>query len=94
MALAVWLVGPRPRLLGALLWLDAVGLAGYSIVGARIKKTLKLMTATPMRRTDYLLAHGHAVMHIDATGPVRPHKLMDVARILDGELVYNGGELF
>jgi uncharacterized membrane protein YeiH len=33
-ACAVWLVGPRPRLLGALLWLDAVGMAGYSVVGA------------------------------------------------------------
>jgi hypothetical protein len=44
--------------------------------------------------SDYLVAHGHAVMHIDATGPVRPHKLMDVASVVDGELVYNGGELF
>ena len=47
-----------------------------------------------MMVSDYLVAHGHAVMHIDATGPVRPHKLMDIARIMDGELVYNGGELF
>jgi uncharacterized protein (DUF488 family) len=44
--------------------------------------------------SDYLVAHGHAVMHIDATGPLRPHKLMDPARIMGGELVYNGGELF
>jgi uncharacterized protein (DUF488 family) len=47
-----------------------------------------------MMVSDYLVAHGHTVLHIDATGPARPHKLMDVARILDGELVYNGGELF
>jgi uncharacterized protein (DUF488 family) len=47
-----------------------------------------------MMVSDYLVAHGHAVMHIDATGPVRPHKLMDIARIKNGELVYNGGELF
>ena len=33
-ALAVWFVGPRPRLFGALLWLDALGLAAYGIVGA------------------------------------------------------------
>src|ERR671916_2184921 len=33
-ALAVWLVGPRPRLFGGLLWLDALGLAAYAIVGA------------------------------------------------------------
>jgi uncharacterized membrane protein YeiH len=33
-AAAVWLVGPRPRLFGALLWLDALGLVAYAIVGA------------------------------------------------------------
>jgi uncharacterized membrane protein YeiH len=33
-AAAVWLVGPRPRLFGALLWLDAVGLAAYAVIGA------------------------------------------------------------
>jgi ABC-2 type transport system permease protein len=29
---------------------------GFSIVNARLKKTLKLMVATPMRKSDYLLA--------------------------------------
>ena len=29
---------------------------GFSIVNARLKKTLKLMAATPMRKSDYLLA--------------------------------------
>ena len=33
-AVAVWVVGPRPRLFGGLLWLDALGLAAYAIVGA------------------------------------------------------------
>ncbi|HYF23159.1 MAG TPA: trimeric intracellular cation channel family protein [Caulobacteraceae bacterium] len=33
-AVVVWLVGPRPRLFGALLWLDALGLAAYAVVGA------------------------------------------------------------
>ncbi len=47
-----------------------------------------------MMLSDYLVAHGHTVLHIDATGPTRPHKLMDVARLVKGELVYNGGELF
>jgi len=47
-----------------------------------------------MLLSDYLVAHGHAVMHIDGTGPVRPHKLMNVARVTDGKLTYNGGELF
>ncbi len=47
-----------------------------------------------MMLSDYLVAHGHEVLHIDGTGPARPHKLMDVARFLDGQLIYNGGELF
>ena len=45
-----------PGLLGLNLLSTSVWGIGYSIVNARIKKTLKLMTATPMRRSDYLLA--------------------------------------
>ena len=47
-----------------------------------------------MMVSDYLVAHGHTVLHIDGAGPTRPHKLMDVARVVDGELIYSGGELF
>ena len=47
-----------------------------------------------MMLSDYLLAHGNTVLHIDGVGPAKPHHLLDVARIQDGELVYNGGELF
>jgi uncharacterized protein (DUF488 family) len=47
-----------------------------------------------MMVSDYLVAHGHTVLHIDASGPPGTHKLMDVARVIDGELVYDGGELF
>jgi ABC-2 type transport system permease protein len=45
-----------PGLLGLNLLSTSVWGIGYSIVNARIKKTLKLMTATPMRKSDYLLA--------------------------------------
>ena len=45
-----------PGLLGLNLLSTSVWGIGYSIVNARIKKTLKLMIATPMRRSDYLLA--------------------------------------
>lgn len=44
--------------------------------------------------SDWLVAHGHEVLHIDGTGPVRPHKLMPEAQLVDGQLVYRGGELF
>ncbi|HMC73880.1 MAG TPA: DUF488 domain-containing protein [Terriglobales bacterium] len=44
--------------------------------------------------SDYLVTHGHEVFHIDATGPVRPHKILAEARVIEGELVYRGDCLF
>ena len=43
--------------------------------------------------SDWLVAHGHEVLHIDGTGPVRPHKLTAEARIIDGRLLYRGDRL-
>ena len=43
--------------------------------------------------SDWLVAHGHEVLHIDAERPVKPHKLMAEARIIDGRLVYRGDRL-
>ena len=43
--------------------------------------------------SDWLVAHGHAVLHIDATGPVRAHKLTAEARTIDGRLIYRGDRL-
>jgi uncharacterized protein (DUF488 family) len=43
--------------------------------------------------SDWLVAHGHQVLHIDAEGPVKPHVLMAEARILDGRLIYRGDRL-
>ncbi len=40
--------------------------------------------------SDWLVAHGHQVLHIDATGPVQPHKLMAEARLVNGDIVYRG----
>ena len=44
--------------------------------------------------SDWLVAHGHEVLHIDAEGPARPHKLLSEARVIDGQMIYCGGELF
>lgn len=44
--------------------------------------------------SDWLVAHGHEVLHIDAEGPVRPHKLLAEARVIDGQLIYRGDNLF
>jgi uncharacterized protein (DUF488 family) len=43
--------------------------------------------------SDWLVAHGHEVMHIDGVGPVRPHSLTAEARMMDGELIYRGDRL-
>jgi uncharacterized protein (DUF488 family) len=45
--------------------------------------------------SDYLTAHGHAVLHIDDDKrPLREHKLMAEARLVDGNVVYNAQQLF
>ncbi|HEY7114820.1 MAG TPA: ABC transporter permease [Thermoanaerobaculia bacterium] len=45
-----------PGILGLNLMGTGIWGIGFGIVNARLKKTLKLMTATPMRRSDFLLA--------------------------------------
>jgi uncharacterized protein (DUF488 family) len=44
--------------------------------------------------SDWLAAHGHEVLHIDTTGPTKPHNLLPEARMIDGELIYRGDRLF
>jgi len=45
--------------------------------------------------SDYLKAHGHTVLHIDDDKrPVRPHRLLAQARLLNNKLVYNSLPLF
>ena len=43
--------------------------------------------------SDWLVAHGHEVFHIDGTGPVRKHQLMAEARLVDGQVIYRGDRL-
>jgi uncharacterized protein (DUF488 family) len=43
--------------------------------------------------SDWLVAHGHEVLHIDDTAPAKPHKLMAEARMVDGRLLYRGDRL-
>ena len=44
--------------------------------------------------SDWLLAHGHEVLHIDAEGPTRAHRLTAEARMVDGQMIYRGDQLF
>jgi uncharacterized protein (DUF488 family) len=43
--------------------------------------------------SDWLVAHGHEVFHIDGTGAVRAHELLAEARLIDGEVIYRGDRL-
>jgi uncharacterized protein (DUF488 family) len=43
--------------------------------------------------SDWLVAHGHPVVHLDASGPGKPHELTAEARMAAGELVYRGDRL-
>ena len=43
--------------------------------------------------SDWLVAHGHEVWHIDGEGPVRPHRLTAEARMIEGRLIYRGDRL-
>jgi uncharacterized protein (DUF488 family) len=43
--------------------------------------------------SDWLVAQGHEVFHIDGTGPVKEHGLMAEARLIDGQVIYRGDRL-
>jgi uncharacterized protein (DUF488 family) len=43
--------------------------------------------------SDWLVAHGHEVLHIDDEKPAKPHKVMADARPVDGKLIYRGDRL-
>lgn len=43
--------------------------------------------------SDWLVAHGHEVFHIDGAGPVKQHELMSEARLANGRVIYRGDRL-
>jgi uncharacterized protein (DUF488 family) len=43
--------------------------------------------------SDWLVAHGHEVLHIDGKGPAKPHRLTAEARMIENELIYRGDRL-
>lgn len=43
--------------------------------------------------SDWLVAHGHEVLHIDGPGPAKTHCLTAEARMIDGEIIYRGDRL-
>ncbi|ABF43520.1 protein of unknown function DUF1130 [Candidatus Koribacter versatilis Ellin345] len=47
-----------------------------------------------MMVSDYYVAHGGQVLHILDGNPPKPHTLMKEANLVNGELIYNAGQLF
>ena len=43
--------------------------------------------------SDWLVAHGHEVLHINGVEPAKRHELMPEARIIEGQLIYRGDRL-
>ena len=43
--------------------------------------------------SDWLVAHGHEVLHIDDAGPVKAHHLTAEAQMIDSRLIYRGDRL-
>ena len=46
-----------------------------------------------MMVSDWLVGHSHYVLHIDGTGPAKPHNLMTEARFVDDQIIYRGDRL-
>jgi uncharacterized protein (DUF488 family) len=44
--------------------------------------------------SDWLVAHGHSVLHIEGEGSTRPHVLTREARLVDNRVLYVGDSLF
>jgi len=43
--------------------------------------------------SDWLVAHGDEVLHIDGEGPLKPHRMTAEARMIDGRMIYRGDRL-
>jgi uncharacterized protein (DUF488 family) len=44
--------------------------------------------------SDWLVAHGHTVQHIDGEAPPKPHRLTPEAHLVGNQLIYGEGTLF
>ncbi len=43
--------------------------------------------------SDYLTAHGHSVLHIASAAAPKAHKLTPEARLAEGNVIYDGGQM-
>jgi len=68
---------------------DLIGLAEHSRTAYMCAERL-YFRCHRMLVSDWLVAHGHEVQHIDGHGPMKPHELMAEARLVDGQVIYRG----
>jgi uncharacterized protein (DUF488 family) len=71
---------------------ELVGLAEHSRTAYMCAERL-YFRCHRMLVSDWLVAHGHEVLHIEGTGPVKPHQLMAEARLIDDQVIYRGDRL-
>ena len=71
---------------------DLIALAGDSRLSYMCAERLHFRCHR-MLVSDWLLAHGHEVLHIDGIGPAKPHALTAEARMVEGRLLYRGDRL-
>jgi uncharacterized protein (DUF488 family) len=72
---------------------ELIRLAGQSLTAYMCAERM-YFNCHRMLVSDWLTAHGHETFHIDGIGPVKAHKLLPEARVIDGELIYRGDLLF
>jgi uncharacterized protein (DUF488 family) len=71
---------------------ELIGLAEHSRTAYMCAERL-YFRCHRMLVSDWLVAHGHELLHIDGTGPVKPHQLMAEARLIDEQVIYRGDRL-
>jgi uncharacterized protein (DUF488 family) len=72
-----------------------------NLVELALKKSTAVMCAEKvffqchrMLLSDYLMLHGHKVLHIEDARPPKAHRPTPEAQIVDGQVIYSAGTLF
>jgi uncharacterized protein (DUF488 family) len=71
---------------------ELLGLAEHSCMAYMCAERL-YFRCHRMLVSDWLVARGHEVLHIDGSGPAKTHQLTDEARLVEGQVIYRGDRL-
>ena len=90
-AIAVWILGRRPWRMGALLWLDALGMSAYAVVGAAKALSLGVHPVTAAVMGVLTAAFGGVLRDVVAGEPsVLLRREIYISAALLGAAVYVG----